>query len=150
METPNIHAGYFYPSAQRLKCGSFHQCTVTGKCQSYNPNNHACRLCESRNRIIIVEDNNTRIQTYLNGCLAEGEYMPDLQESQKVITEYLKQPVFAEANETVDMSKRLEAVDTYEKHAAQFQQFADLHKLKVYEEVGNSLNADAQGRLRRK
>lgn len=77
MNTPNILAGYFYPSTMVSRCPRFHACTISKKCQNYDAHNYECAMCESRSNAHERDPNSVP----LGGYLAEGEYYPDLQNS---------------------------------------------------------------------
>ena len=81
----------------------FHACTLTLKCQNYDPSRVQCFKCEQR----VAPASN------LQGYVAEGVYTPDLQYAQKVITEYLGRPM---VNLDGDAQKidPLEITDNYE------------------------------------
>lgn len=61
----------------------FHPCTVTKKCQNYDPNIKDCFMCEQR----------VRPAKELRGLLPEGLYEPDVQLAIKVVSEFLNNPL---------------------------------------------------------
>lgn len=81
-QTPNLLKGEFYPSHLRAACPRFHACRLTRKCQSYDPTQADCRVCELR----------VRPATEVGGVKAEGMYLPDLQDAMRTIEETLKIP----------------------------------------------------------
>ncbi len=84
MDTPNLLKGYLYPSSRVCRCPRFHACTVTKKCQNYDPHQLDCSICETR----VPE---TRDQ--IGGMLAEGEYYPDIQDAIHTIETRLHKPM---------------------------------------------------------
>lgn len=74
-EISTFFKGYLYPSGQVARCPRYHRCLITQKCQSYDAHNLECAVCE------------TRVQParHLGGYVAEGKYIPDLQDAIQTI-----------------------------------------------------------------
>ena len=86
--TSSILRGYRYDTPLTKYCRRFHPCTFTQKCQNYDAGCRECFLCEQRVRAIVGEEGKTE-KRYLGGWPAERKYVPDLQLSLKIISEYL-------------------------------------------------------------
>lgn len=78
----SIFRGYMYPSNLTARCPRFHRCIVSNKCQSYDPHQPDCAVCETR-----VDPPGK-----LGGLLPEGKYMPDLQDAVHTIEELQHRP----------------------------------------------------------
>lgn len=83
-EISTVLKGYNYPSTHVARCPRFHRCLISNKCQSYDPHQPDCAVCETR-----VDPPGK-----LGGLLPEGKYMPDLQDAVHTL-EQLKQTPFA-------------------------------------------------------
>lgn len=97
MDVPNILKGYLYPSSRVSRCPRFHRCTVSNKCQNYDPHRLDCSLCELR---VVREMNQPLEDVPLGGILPEGEYVPDLQDAVKVLSEQTGVPLAHPDNPT--------------------------------------------------
>lgn len=107
MITPNLLRGHFYNTHVVQKCHMYHPCTLTLKCQNYDPNRSMCYKCEQR----------VRPQNNLRGFLAEGIYEPDLQLAQKIITEFLNRPMISYDGEGQKLTSRYEISKGQEDYA---------------------------------
>ncbi len=83
METPPLLKGYLYDSTRVCRCPRFHACTISKKCQNYDPNQLDCSLCETAVDPPID----------LGGHLPEGEFYPDIQDAIKTVQEALNKPL---------------------------------------------------------
>lgn len=84
MEVPSAAKGHLYPSERTLRCLVFHPCLITRKCQNYNQHQHECVLCERR---VFPQEN-------LGGLIADGAFVPDIQDAVRVIQDSTHRKMF--------------------------------------------------------
>lgn len=69
----NVHPlkrGLLYSTTLTSKCPNFSKCLASNKCTNFNLHNQMCKVCES---------NFHPRPNDIGGCLAEGEFLPDIQ-----------------------------------------------------------------------
>ena len=127
MDCPSALKGALYPSTRKSRCPLFHPCQATRKCQSYDPNSVMCEYCEH-----VIRPNPS-----VGGYLAEGEFVPDLQHSLKIIQQIAKRPWLHPDNPSQRINSK-EVVNKYEETVAasnRLAEFAGISNLTMEHEI---------------
>lgn len=127
MEIQSILKGFLYPSTRVSRCPRFSECTISHKCQNYDQHCLECAICESR-----VDPPES-----IGGYIPEGEYLPDMQDAVKKVTEQMLKP-FAHPDSDGQRMNGFEITDKYNdfRQATEvLNKFASENKMKLEEKV---------------
>lgn len=132
-ETAPLFKGYNYPSGTVARCPRYHRCLVSNKCQSYDPHQPDCAVCETRVSPPLDK---------IGGVIPEGKYIPDIQDCVHTI-EKIKLMAFAHRDskgQTLESSVDIsENWDRMRRATDMMKMFMDEGAMKLEEKTVNAL-----------
>lgn len=136
MNTPNTLSGYLYPSLRVNRCPRFHACLASKKCQNYDQHNLECQVCETR----------TSDKENIGGYVAEGTYMPDVQDDVRTM-EKMKHQLMADPDretQTINGHRITQEHNEYRRASERLGAFAKYSRMTMEEEYSETvyLNKD--------
>lgn len=115
MDTPSILRGFYYDTRYQRRCGMYHQCLLTKKCQNYDKNNPMCSHCETR--CLPPKD--------LGGLTPEPVLGTDYQNSIKELEDITGRPYFTDPDhcETYDPIQVENSMHAYNARTAELKDY---------------------------
>lgn len=121
--------GYCYPSSVSCRCPRHHACLVTKKCQSYDPNQLDCHVCETR---VYGPFGQPHPELPLGGMLADAEHHPDLQWAVHTLEKRSNKPLAHPDMERQELEPFIEIAEKMEKERLAADILANFQALGIF------------------